>query len=230
MKRKLICLISAGILLSGCSSYHKKEPVIQTTVVTPMEQSKQVYNIPLKNEINSNKTSKIVEKHKEIDTTEPQSSLNLTKNANIIKAKINTSWYGYKQGSVRLKWISPTKKCASNTIFITKYKESNSITTAKKKIPENCMGTWKAEVLTKNGTLLATDTIKIQNNQQKLINSNYKNTTKNYTTINHWQDCASVVKRENYGYSREACIPKEIPKTCNVSTLHELEKSNISYC
>ena len=123
-----------------------------------------------------------------------------------------------------MKWISPSRQCASSSFPITKYKDINDITWASHKVTDsNCKGIWTAEVTTKKGVLLAKQEINISDFSKK----EPTNKVKNYTAINHWNECTSIKRN---GYSKEICLPSKMPKSCTTATWNKLGQSNITYC
>jgi len=102
-------------------------------------------------------------------STQATSELILIQNNNHqLVAKATTQWNKSKQGDLYIKWIAPKgTTCHSTQLPITKYKDSNDISIAKRPTTslytdKPCNGIWTAEVVDKKGQTLTSATADVE--------------------------------------------------------------------
>jgi subtilisin-like proprotein convertase family protein len=181
--KKLHILATASILatlISGCANNPPVPETGKPPVPTPADTSSTVND----NDENKNDSTPSTEQNNQAQaaddsmksmqapgpdlTSQPTASIKLSQKGDQIIARVTTNWDNANQGDLYLKWIAPKGTTCHNTqLPITKYKESNDISTAKRPITslysdKDCNGEWKVQVITKNGSDIADNTINIK--------------------------------------------------------------------
>ena len=256
MKKQTLLMAAiavATLTLAGCAS-NKPEAPINTTVVQPQEQSRQVYNIPLekhaKTSANEKENSKsIPSESTNLKNTTPPSlqqamaKVTLINKGDVIRAKIITTWNGHKQGYLKLRWIAPTKYCVSSSFPIMKYNDQKDYTWAEHTIDsKRCAGNWKAEVLTKDNTILSSASILVAKTQLSTQAKKQQPTPNTiaiaptaktqmlppkYLSVKNWKSCTS--SKETGTYS-QVCLPKQKPTLCSQESWDALQKTELKAC
>ena len=256
MKKQTLLMAAvavATITLAGCAS-NKPEAPINTTVVQPQEQSRQVYNIPLEKQTETSTTESKNSKNIPSETAELKTmaaptlqqataKVTLINKGDIIRAKIITTWNGHKQGYLKLHWIAPTKRCVSSSFPIMKYNDQKDYTWAEHTIDsKRCAGNWKAEVLTRDNTILSSASILVEKAQgsaqakkQQLApnaiatapTAKAQMLPPKYLSVKNWKSCTSSKEIGTYS---QVCLPKQKPTLCSQASWDALQKTKLRAC